>query len=214
MVLQRTHGRLYPLVSPPDELPAATAERAAPVERRQDGRIASAEAARVLGKRGGLRSARRRQDAKAWGAGLGLGRLLATFKDDDAIAPFVREGEEWLGAQCVAVARDVGAGELSPGVVSILRTAAWERLYSAWLFDAGTRGIFAWDVHERDEAGQVKRATPRTDLLVVATRLGDASRQNLLAAHELASREAEARPKAAVDFAADMRRRILGESGK
>lgn len=184
-------GRPHIEVAKASDLPVGTAAAPEPVDRRPDGRIASADTARLLGKRGGLASARKRADAAAWGATLGLGRLL-TLSADAHLAPFVEEGEKWLAAQCSAVARDVGGGELSPGVVSILRTAAWERLYSAWLFDAGTRMSFAWDVNEARKPVML----PRTELLAVAMRLGDASRQNLLAAHELAAREAKARPRA------------------
>jgi hypothetical protein len=203
VTLQRTHGRLYPLVAAPDELPAGLAATPEPVERRRDGRLASAEAARALGKRGGLARARRRADARAWGATVGLGRLLE-MTTEERLSPFVGEAEAWLKAQCEACARDVGGGQLSPGVVSILRTAAWERLYSAFLFDCATRSSFAWDA-ERDAKGELRALGPRTDLVIVAGRLGDSSRQNLLAAHELAAREAQARPRGPVDPMAHIR---------
>ena len=192
MAIQKSHCKLYPLVSPADELPAGVPEQPEPIARRRNGTVASAEAAKRLGKRGGLARARRRADATAWGATMGLGRLL-TLTEDSHLAPFVAEGEEWLAAQCVAVARDVGGGELSPGVVSILRGASWSRLFSSYLFDCGTRQSFAWQVDEE----RTPKVLPRTELLLVAQRLADSSRQALLAAHELSAREAKGRPRAA-----------------
>jgi hypothetical protein len=196
VTVQKSHGRSYPLVCPADELPAGTPAPARPAEpgnpapeRGQDGRLIPGAGTKALASKAAHAKARRRQDAKAWGSSLGLGRML-TLTPDEHLAPFVTEGEEWLAAQCAAVARDVGAGELSPGVVSILRGASWSRLYSAWLFDCATRRVFTWDVEE----GRRPEAQPRTDLLLVAQRLADSSRQNLLAAHELAAREAQARP--------------------
>jgi hypothetical protein len=198
MTLQRSHDRLYPLVSPPDELPpgqaAPEAAVSGPVKRSNDGRFASSEAARAAGRKGGLKSAQSRTSARAWGSRLGLGRLL-TLTTDDRIAPFVEEATQWYQAQCTAVARDVGGGELSPGCMSILRTAAWERLYSNYLFDCATRTPFAWD----GDTNRIPKVLPRTELAAAAARLGDASRQNLLAAHELAVREAASRPRPVVD---------------
>jgi hypothetical protein len=206
MAIQKSHCKLYPLVSPADELPAGVPEQPEPVARRHNGTVASAEAAKRLGKRGGQARARRRADVRAWGATLGLGRLL-TLTEDSHLAPFVVEAEAWLRAQAEACARDVGGGQLSPGVVSILRTAAWERMYSAFLFDAGSRQSFAWQVDEE----RTPKVLPRTELVMVAARLGDSSRQNLLAAHELSAREAAARPRVPADAVAAMRARILGE---
>jgi hypothetical protein len=171
-----------------------------PVDRGRDGQVQPGSGARELGRRGGLARARRRAEARGYASSFGLGRLLSrvtdervapALADDKLVAPFIVEGEAWLAAQVEAVARDVGGGQLSPGVISILRTAAWQRTYSALLFDATTRRAWAWD------GGQ-----PRTELLLVATRLGDSSRQNLLAAHELAAREAAARPAPTADLAA------------
>jgi hypothetical protein len=214
MPLQKSHGRLFPLVSPPDELPEGVAapepEPSGPLARRSGGQVTAGVAARELGRRGGRESARRRADAKAWGASLGLGRLL-TLTEDAHLAPFVREAEAWLEAQAEACARDVGGGMLSAGVTSVLRTAAWERLYSAWLFDCGTRAVFAWDVLERDQEGKAKVTLPRTELLAVAARLGDASRQNVLCGFELAAREAESRSKGAPGAGlARLQARVLG----
>lgn len=198
MTLQRSHDCAYPLVAPVDELPvgvpapARPAEAGSPApERGQRGQLAPGEGTRALARKAAQAKARKRADAKAWGAMLGLGRLLP-LTPDEHLAGFVREAEAWLAAQAEAVARDVGGGQLSPGVVSILRTAAWERMYSAFLFDAGTRATFAWD-SETAPDGKRRATGPRTDLIVVATRLGDSARQNLIAVHELASREAQAR---------------------
>jgi hypothetical protein len=202
MTVQKSHGRSYPLVCPADELPAGTPAPARPAEpgspapeRGQDGRLVPGAGTKALARKAALTRARKRQDAKAWGVSFGLGRMLETLTPDAYIAPFVTEGEEWLKAQCAAVARDVGGGELSPGVVSILRGASWSRLFSAFLFDCCSRQTFAWDI---DEA-RTPKTLPRVELMLVAQRLADSSRQALLACHELASREAQARPEAQVD---------------
>jgi hypothetical protein len=124
---------------------------------------------------------------------------MLSFATDEGVAPFIAEGEAWLAEQLRAVAMDVGGGRCSPGVVSVLRTASWQRLFSAYFFDTATRAIFHWEDVEKDQEGKVVRASPRVDLLAMATRLGDSSRQNLIAAHELAAKEAESRPVAKGD---------------
>jgi hypothetical protein len=81
------------------------------------------------------------------------------------------------------LAATVGGGEVGPGPASIVSSAALQLAASRWLADRGA---------ESGAAG----------LLLSASRLADASRQNLLAAHELAAREAQARPRQADPHAA------------
>jgi hypothetical protein len=69
----------------------------------------------------------------------------------------------------------------------MLRTAAFETYASRMLFELGLGKAFLF----KAEAGQV--TSVNTTLLEKAARLGDAARQNLLAAHELARLEALAR---------------------
>lgn len=74
------------------------------------------------------------------------------------------------------LAATVGGGEVGPGPASVVSTAALQLGASRYLHDLGA------------ETGDAK-------LLLDASRLADASRQNLLAAHELTAKEALARPK-------------------
>jgi len=74
------------------------------------------------------------------------------------------------------LAATVGGGRIGPGPASVISTAALQMAASRWLSDRGA------------ETGDAK-------LLLEAAKLGDSSRQNLLAAHELAAREASSRPK-------------------
>ena len=206
------HGKPYPIVPDfPETQAGVPAAQAEPVERGPDGRFKPGASAKESGKRGGKAAARRRRDIAFYGASLGLGRQLK-FAEDTDIKPFVLVGEEFLKAEAMAVARDAGGGELSPGVMSVLKSATWQKLFSDYLFDIATRQTFAWDV----DAQRTPKVLPRTELLAMASRLADGSRQNLLAAHHLAVAEAEGRKQSrpAVDFAADMRRRILGECSK
>jgi hypothetical protein len=190
---ERSHNKRRPRTVRSDEMAAGVAAAPVPVTRGQDGRVQAGESARELGRRGGLARAQRRADALGYASSFGLGRLLVEFKDDDAIAPFAKEGEVWMAEQIVACARDYGGGQLSPACIAIWRMASWQRLYASFLFDAATKSSFAWDVTERDAEQRPKRALPRTDLLLAASRLADASRTNILSATDLAAQEAEAR---------------------
>jgi hypothetical protein len=60
----------------------------------------------------------------------------------------------------------------------------------------------AWSRYLSDQAA----TTGDAELAVTASRLADASRNNLLAAHELCAKEAAARPRAPVDY----RKSLLG----
>lgn len=196
MAVQRSHSKARPAVARADELPAGVAAPVAaparPVQRDRSGKLASSEAAKALGRLGG--KAKAANDAKKWGRTLGLGGLLAALEADKHLAPFVAEAERWLRAKTEELARDVGGGVVGAGVVSVLRTAAWQRAFGEFLFECGATGAFAWNRTPGDKAAA--DIQPRTDLVLVASRLGDASRQNLLAAHELCAREAQARSKA------------------
>jgi hypothetical protein len=78
------------------------------------------------------------------------------------------------------LAATVGGGEVGPGPASVIASAALQLGASRWLSDQGA------------ELGDAR-------MLLDASRLADASRQNLLAAHELCAREAQARPKRSDD---------------
>lgn len=84
------------------------------------------------------------------------------------------------------LAATVGGGRIGPGPASVVASAALQMAGSRWLYDLGA------------QSGDAKA-------LLDASRLSDASRANLLCAHELAAKEAEARPR---DAMAELDRRL------
>jgi hypothetical protein len=131
----------------------------------------------------------------AWGQARGLGRLLPEgLKVEPMIVPFMAEASAWLDAQRAALASDVGGGRLNPDASSMLETAALQRLFHKFWSELAMRAQFVWKVTERNEDGSVKQAVVATDLALAAARMGDASRQSLLAAWEIAAKAAENRP--------------------
>jgi hypothetical protein len=133
----------------------------------------------------------------AWGTARGLGRLLPEgLKLEPMILPFIDEASAWLDAQRVALAADVGGGRLNPDASSMIETAAMQRLFSKFWGELALRAQFTWRVTERAEDGTVKQAVVATELALAAARMGDASRQSLLAAWECSAKSAQARAKA------------------
>lgn len=98
-------------------------------------------------------------------------RLGETFADP-RFEPYAAAARGFRRAHVTGLARTVGGGHCGPAPASIIASAALQL--------AGSR--FAFEV-----LGD----------MALGSRLADASRQNLLAAHELAAREAAARPRAA-----------------
>jgi hypothetical protein len=119
---------------------------------------------------GGLAKAESRQMRQLMG--------LRELPDDHPYQPYMRMAREWRDAHVSELARTVGGGVCGPGPMSIVSTAALQLGASRYLGDRGA------------EQGDAKT-------LLEASRLADASRQNLLAAHELCAREATARDRAA-----------------
>lgn len=103
---------------------------------------------------------------------LGLGRLA----DDADFRPYKAAASSFRRAQCSRIAAEVGGGVCGPAPSSMVASAALQ---------------LAWSRYLSDRAAVEGDAT----LVTQASRLADASRQNLLAAHELAAREAAARPR-------------------
>ncbi len=97
---------------------------------------------------------------------LTLGESLA----DPRFEPYAKAARAFRRAQVTMLARSVGGGHCGPAPASIIASAALQL--------AGSR--FAFEV-----LGD----------MVLGSRLADASRQNLLAAHELCAREAQSRPR-------------------
>lgn len=154
----------------PDEIsfpvPAPTqAEPSAALTFAADGKIADSLTARELGRRGGLAKAKRTRLTDS----LGLADLAA----DAAFAPYRAEAERWVGHRMAELAQLAG-GHVSSGPASMVTTAALQLAASRYCFDqAAHKGV--------------------TELMKLGSQLGDASRQNNLAAYELAVREATIR---------------------
>ncbi len=165
-------------VCPVDELPAGVPGPARPVgDRDAAGRLRPGPGTRELARAGGRAAAEARQ----------LAQLLGLWEPPEGhpFAPYARLAREWRDDHMATLAATVGGGEIGPGPASIVSTAAMQMASSRWAFDEGA------------QLGEAK-------LLLEFSRLADASRQNLLAAHELCAKEAVAREQ---DDASDLRRR-------
>jgi len=159
-------------VRPADELPAglpAGARPASPGDRGDGGRFAPGNA---LARVGGQARAGTTRLARR----LGLRELPAGA----AFAPYKASAVGFRRAQCAALASSVGGGYCGPAPSSVVASAALQLAWSRYLSDCAA------------EEGDAEMA-------LAASRLADASRQNLLAAHELCAREAKARPQAIFD---------------
>ncbi len=164
-----TIGRMPVHVESPraDELPAgvrAPARLAA--ERDPDGRLLPGPGTSELA----------RTAAKAAHESRQLGQLLGLWAPPEGhpYAPYARLAREWRDAHISQLSATVGGGSVGPGPASIISSSALQMAASRWLSDQGA------------EHGDARS-------LLDASRLADASRQGLLAAHELCAREAEAR---------------------
>ncbi len=157
-------------VLPPDEQPdpiAATRHALSGVDRRQNGQVANTEAARALGRKGGRVKAKRVALARSLGLG-DIGNM-------EAFAPYRRAASAFRRHHCAALAQQAG-GECGAAASSMVASAALQLAASRFLFDQGAQ-------------------TGAAATLKAASQLANDSRQNLLAAYELAQREAQARPK-------------------
>ena len=172
MAIRTGHGsgrgqpriEVLPIDELPVGLPAPT--RPAPV-RQSTGKFEKSTGTTELARLGGKAKSEARQ----------LGALLALWQAPEGheYAPYARLGREWRDAHLAQLAATVAGGEVGPGPASIVSSAAIQLAASRWLADLGAR-------------------TCDPKMMVEASKLADSSRQNLLAAHELAAREAKARP--------------------
>jgi hypothetical protein len=121
--------------------------------------------AREAGRKGALATNARRRDLRVLES-LGL-RHAVPEGAVLALWPYLDDAERFAKAEVERLAQSVGGGVVPPNVASIVQTAALQL--------AGSRMAIA--------QGKVE----------IASRLGNDSRQNLLAAHELCAREAKAR---------------------
>lgn len=156
-------------VLPCDELPVGMP---APASRAAD-RDASGK---LIPGPGTSEQARRAALAKHEAASLARLTGLWEAPDGHPFQPYQRLIAKWRDAHMSQLAATVGGGEVGPGPASIVSTAALQLGASRFLHDLGT------------ESGDAK-------MLLDGSRLADASRQNLLAAHELCAKEAASRPR-------------------
>ncbi len=173
MALRSGHGKgrgtPHIEVLPADELPAPVPAEPVQPARRPDGTIADSEAARELGRRGGLAKAKSVRLVTS----LGLGKL----NENSAFASYRKGAEEFHTFHVEALAYQAG-GIVGPAPNTMIATAALQLAVSRYYFDR---------FHETLAMEDSKMASNQ----------GDASRQNLLAAYELAVKEANARKAAA-----------------
>lgn len=107
-----------------------------------------------------------------------LGLAPATL-DGVAFAPYRRKAASFRAQHCRELAILAG-GTAGSGPSSMVATAALQFAWSRYLFD------LAASSEEQGSKGHL-------DLVKTASKLGDSSRQNLLAAYELAVREGKSR---------------------
>jgi hypothetical protein len=171
-------------VLPPDEQPspvaAPVAVDAGPPEVRQGGRFADSATARKHGRRGGIEKARKVRLVDSLG--------LSTVVAETTFGPYRTAAEEFVSHHLGELAKQAG-GEVGPAPSTMVASAALQLAASRWAFDRAA-----------------EKSDP--DLFKLGSQLANDSRQNLLAAYEMAVREAKARPRGNTVEA--MRARILG----
>lgn len=173
MTLRSGHGagagkprvEVLPADELPQPVPRITSQPAVPLAFRQDGKIANAETAKELGRRGGRAKARRVRLVDSLG--------LAKIAEDSAFGPYRNAAEEFVSHHLASLAM-VAGGEVGPGPSTMVASAALQLAASRYAFDR-----FA------------ETADPSWAKL--GSTLSNDSRQNLLAGYELAVREAKAR---------------------
>jgi hypothetical protein len=166
MPIQRSQGKPRPLVPRIDELPVGCPAPPRPAaERDADGKLLPGPGTSALARSAALAKHEARE----------IERLLGLWvaPEDHAFAPYARLAREWRDQHTAQLAATVGGGRVGAGPASVVASAALQLAASRWLFDRGA------------QAGDAKA-------LLEASRLADASRANVLSAHELAAKEAEA----------------------
>jgi hypothetical protein len=165
-MIRRSHGATYPEVATVDELPAGVPDAPrveSPTDRGPGGRFAPGNS--LAGLAGKARKGKTRLADR-------LG--LRAIPDAAAFRPYKAAAASFRRAQCAELAKTVGGGVCGPAPSSLVASAALQLAWSRYLADLAAS--------ENDP-----------DLALKASKLSDASRQNLLAAHELCALEARAR---------------------
>ena len=159
-------------VLPADELPGGVPEGArheSPRDRGEAGRFARGN---VVAREGGRARAGKTRLADRLG--------LRTLPEGSAFGPYKAAAVSFRRAHCTELARAIGGGVCGPAPSSLVASAALQLAWSRYLSD-------------------VAAETGDADMALRSSRLADASRQSLLAAHELCAREAQSRPRGPVD---------------
>ncbi len=181
MPVEYSQGKPRPQVPRADELPDGIAAPAGPdANRNSNGTFAPGPRTSEIARRAALA---RHENRK-------LEQLLGLWEAPEGhpYEPYGRLCREWRDDQMAELAATVGGGRVGPGPASVISTAALQLGASRWLHDLGA------------QTGDAKA-------LLDASRLADASRANVLSAHELAAKEAQARPRG------DARAEILSRLG-
>jgi hypothetical protein len=179
VTLRTGHGRgagaprieVLPANELPSPVPGAPSAPANPVHRRQDGKLADSASAKELGRRGGEAKARRVRLVDSLG--------LSSVVESTTFGPYRAAAEEFVAHHRSVLAQQAG-GELGPAPSTMVASAGLQLAASRWAFDQGAT---------KNDAGLIK----------LGSSLANDSRQNLLAAYELATREAAARPRVPFD---------------
>lgn len=170
----------------PDPLPVSVPDEAALIVRREDGTLASSEAAKALGRRGG--------EAKANKKRLLQGLGLANLAHDSAYKKYWDAVQGWMDAQLIETMR-CGGGYIGPGVSSMIGNAGVALAASRYFSDLGAM-------------------TLEGHYFITASKLADSSKSHLLAAYELAVREGKARADFAGPNVTDVFAAALEEQNK
>ena len=155
-------------VLPVDELPAGVpdvARHESPSDRRPGGLFAPGNS---LARLGGKARAGKTRLADRLG--------LKSLADSSEFRPYKAAAVSFRRAQCAELAKTVGGGMCGPAASSMVASAALQLAWSRYLSDLAA-------------------VDGDAELALRASKLADASRQNLLAAHELCAKEAQSRPK-------------------
>lgn len=179
MALRTGHGtgagvpriEVLPADESPQPVAAPVPAPSAPLCFREDGRIADTATAKALGSMGGTKKAQRVRLVDS----LGLSKLI----DATTFGPYRTAAEEFTKHHLAVLATQAG-GHVGPAPSTMVASAALQLAASRWAFDRGA---------EANDATLIK----------LGSSLANDSRQNLLAAYELAVREAQARPRAPAD---------------
>lgn len=186
MALRSGHGtgsgspriEVLPADELPDPVPASEAVPSGPLARRRDGTIGDSATARALGAKGGAAKARKVRLVAA----LGLSKVVA----ETTFGPYQAAAEEFLDHH-LSQLRLLAGGFVGPGPSTMVASAALQLAASRWAFDQGA---------ERNDPSLIK----------MGSAIANDSRQNLLAAYELAVKEAKVRLDNPETYAAEQAR--------